>query len=199
VRIISRHLAGRLSGSVFSPPVVVVIALHYGNDRGTNYMSTIAPPSELQRTDRVPRWAHDLISAGFRIETLDAGTLLTIRTRQSEYRLTVLDAERREVLVRGGLWVPEATQAHLEGSTAGGSALKIGWLGIGLRMELSIGHGTITTSRIQSISIEPPCGSRGVPLRNSGAGSPYLRPIRTPATDGNGRSAPGGSNADRAL
>ena len=110
------------------------------------------------------RWLEDLTAAGFstdvfcgegvHVKSLNPGTSLTVRTCQSEYRLTVLDGERREVLVRGGLWFPEARQAYLEGSTAGASALKIGWLGVGLRMELSTCHGKITTSRVQSISIE---------------------------------------------
>ena len=91
-------------------------------------------------------WGH-----GVHIKTLGPGTSLTVRTCQSEYRLTVLDGERREVLVCGGLWFPEAARAYLEGSTAGGSAVKIGWLGVGLRMELATRRGRITTSRVQSI------------------------------------------------
>jgi hypothetical protein len=94
-------------------------------------------------------------SEGIHVKTLDPGTSLLVRTCQSEYRLTVVDGERQEVLVRGGLWFPEASRAYLEGSTAGGSALKMGWLGVGLRMELSSHQGRITTSQVQSISIEP--------------------------------------------
>ena len=91
---------------------------------------------------------------GIQIRTLDPGTSLTVRTCQSEYLLTVVDGERQEVLVRGGLWFPEAERAYLQGSTAGGSALKMGWLGVGLRMELSTRDGRITTSRVRSIAIE---------------------------------------------
>lgn len=93
------------------------------------------------------------------IESLDPGTSLTVRTRYSEYRLTVVDGERRDVLVQGGLQVPENTRACFQGSTAGGSALKSGWLRIGLRMELLIGRRKISTSRVQSITIEQPHGS----------------------------------------
>ena len=124
-------------------------------------MLTIAAPSKAEQTIPGVRPLQDSISAGFatdvfggegfHIKTLDPGTTLTIRTRQSEYRLTVLDGERQEVLVRGGLWFPETELGYLAGSTAGGSALKMGWLGVGLRMELSTGHGRITTSQVRSI------------------------------------------------
>ena len=157
VRIIPQHLSCRRSGScVLSRRGGHCLALGYV--RGNNHMSTIAPPSQLTDTgdhrldDLLTGFSTDVFRGeGVHIKTLDPGASLTVRTCQSEYRLTVLDGERREVLVRGGLWFPEAERAYLEGSTAGGSALKMGWLGVGLRMELSTGHGRITTSRVQSI------------------------------------------------
>jgi hypothetical protein len=98
----------------------------------------------------------DIWAEGVAIESLDPGTSLTVRTRNSEYRLMVVDGKRRQVFVRGGLQVPENTRACFHGSTAGGSALKSGWLGVGLRMELLIGRREISTSRVQSITIEQP-------------------------------------------
>jgi hypothetical protein len=89
---------------------------------------------------------------GVSIESLEAGTSLTVRTRHSEYRLTVVDGARREVLVQGGLLFPASTPVRLEGSTAGGSGLKIGWIGIGLGMEISVGRRMISTSPVQSIT-----------------------------------------------
>jgi hypothetical protein len=56
--------------------------------------------------------------------------------------------------VTGGRLFPESTEVRLEGSTAGGSVLKIGWIGTGLRLEMSMGRQRITTSRVESVIIE---------------------------------------------
>src|SRR4029077_2870671 len=84
---------------------------------------TAAPPSKAEQTDPGMRRLQDLVVAtgfspdlfcgeGVHVKTLEPGTSLTVRTRQSEYRLTVLDGERREVLVRGGRWCAEAARVH---------------------------------------------------------------------------------------
>jgi len=65
-----------------------------------------------------------------------------------------LDPVRQRVLVTGGRLFPVPTEMRLEGATAGGSVLKIGWIGTALRLEMSIGRQRITTSRIRSVAIE---------------------------------------------
>jgi hypothetical protein len=89
------------------------------------------------------------------IDTLDAGASLHVHTRHSDYRLVVLDGPRHLVEVEGGTIFPNATIARLEGATAGGSLLKMGRLEVGLRMELSLGPRRVTSSRVESIDIEP--------------------------------------------
>ena len=91
---------------------------------------------------------------GIAIQSLDAGTVLSLVTRHSRYRMVILDGARQLVLVQGGRLFPEATEVRLEGATAGGTFLKIGWIGIGLRLELSIGSRRITSSRVASVTIE---------------------------------------------
>ena len=91
---------------------------------------------------------------GVAIESLGTGTVVILRTANSEYRLTVLDETRRTVLVKGGLVLQEATLACLQGSSAGGSFLKTGWIGLGLRVELTVGCRRIVTSRVRSITVE---------------------------------------------
>lgn len=91
---------------------------------------------------------------GIAIESLEAGTVLTVHTRHSRYRVVVLDGARQCALVTGGSVFPERTVVRIEGATAGGSALKIGWIGVGLRLELSMGRRRITTSRVCSITID---------------------------------------------
>jgi len=91
---------------------------------------------------------------GVALQSLEAGTVLKVMTRHSDYRVVVLDSMRRCVLVTGGRLFPESTEVRVEGATAGGSALKVGWIGVGLRLEMSMGRQGITTSRVQSVTIE---------------------------------------------
>jgi len=44
---------------------------------------------------------------------------------------------------------------RMDGSGFGGSLLKVGWIGIGLRMEILAGDQRIVTSPVRDISIEP--------------------------------------------
>jgi len=61
-----------------------------------------------------------------------------------------------EVLVRGGARFPKATRAQLQGASAGGSLIKTGWIGVGLRVELLVGPRRIITSPVRSMTIEDP-------------------------------------------
>jgi hypothetical protein len=88
------------------------------------------------------------------LDSLDCGTRLLVRTRYSQYRLTVLNGESGDVLIEGGTLLQGETPARLNGATAGGCAMKLGWIGVGLRMELSVGGVRVTTSPVQSIEIE---------------------------------------------
>jgi hypothetical protein len=100
---------------------------------------------------------------GLSIESLDVGTSLIVSTCNSEYRLIVLDGLRRSVLVKGGLLLPDATPACLQGASVGGSFVRTGWIGIGLRLEILVDRKRIVTSRVRSVAVEnvPPrhCGS----------------------------------------
>jgi len=91
---------------------------------------------------------------GVELRSLEAGTVLNVITRHSTYRVVVLDPVRQRVLVTGGRLFPKSTQVRLEGATAGGSVLKIGWIGTGLRLEMSMGLERITTSRVQAVTID---------------------------------------------
>ena len=98
------------------------------------------------------------LGEGLAIESLEPGTTLTVQTLNSQYRLTVMDGDRGEVLVEGGRHVPEPTPAVLQGSSAGGNLLKAGWIGVDLHLEFRIGPRRITTSRVRSVKIERAAG-----------------------------------------
>jgi len=67
--------------------------------------------------------------------------------------LVILDAAQRLVMVDGGVF-PEATVVTLSGATFGGSALKVGWIVEGLRLEFCDGMRRITSSPVECVEIE---------------------------------------------
>ena len=91
---------------------------------------------------------------GIAVQSLEDGTVLSIHTKHSRYRVVILDSANQSALVNGGSLFTETTEVRIEGATAGGSVLKMGWIGVGLRLELSIGRQRITTSRVTSVAIE---------------------------------------------
>jgi hypothetical protein len=93
-------------------------------------------------------------SQGVALQSLAVGTRLTVNTRNTRYQVVVLDPVARQVTVSGGLTFRKGIQSRLEGATAGGSVLRLGWIGVGLRMELSTDDRRITTSAVRTVTIE---------------------------------------------
>jgi hypothetical protein len=92
---------------------------------------------------------------GVALDSLEPGTVVELDTRHSRYRMVVCGGDRR-VLVAGGSRFPEQTEARIEGATAGGSVLKVGWIGVGLRLEMAVGRRRLTTSRVERIAVTGP-------------------------------------------
>ena len=93
---------------------------------------------------------------GLAVDSVEPGTTLIVHTDNSTYRLEVLDGPRHRVLVEGGAMFPDAVPAVLQGASAGGSLLKIGWIGSGLRLELFVDRKWVRTSPVRSVSRIPP-------------------------------------------
>ena len=86
---------------------------------------------------------------GLQLRDLPPMTTLLVRTRNSEYRIVVSSGD--EVLVKGGHFFPALTEARFSGTSVGGSFLKVGWIGIGLRMEILAEGRRIVTSPVYDI------------------------------------------------
>jgi len=86
---------------------------------------------------------------GLQLRDLPPMTTLLVRTRNSEYRIVVSSGD--EVLVKGGHFFPALTEARFSGASVGGSFLKVGWIGIGLRMEVLAEGRRIVTSPVYDI------------------------------------------------
>ena len=91
---------------------------------------------------------------GISVRDLEPLTTLHVRTCNSSYRIVI--SQQAAIFVQGGRFFPEATNARLEGSSVGGSFLKLGWIGVGLCMEIWAQGQRIVTSPVQSIARDEP-------------------------------------------
>jgi hypothetical protein len=77
-----------------------------------------------------------------------------VYTKNSTYELII---GNNEVIVQGGKFFPEPTKAILNGSTWGGSMIKLGWIGYGMCMEIARpGLSCVTTSPVRDAKIIGP-------------------------------------------
>ena len=91
---------------------------------------------------------------GVGLAAVVAFSTLVVRTRNSVYHITILRPWAREVLVQGGEFFTARTRACLNGSSFGGSCLKLAWVGIGSHMEFHADDQWIITSHVRSIAVE---------------------------------------------
>jgi hypothetical protein len=114
---------------------------------------------------------------GVTLRTLGACDTIYARTNNHEYEIFLLDPDSGRALVKGGKYLAEPTEATVVGSTFGGCMLKVGWLGVGLRMEiLTDGQYLMTTPleslRIVRVHIDAKDAHRGQPAAIAEIGSP---------------------------
>jgi hypothetical protein len=93
---------------------------------------------------------------GVALKMLRPRDTIHARTRNSDYRIVLVDPEQGRVTVQGGKFFMEPVAAVVSGSTLGGCMLKLGWLGLGLRIEICADGQRIVTSPVQSFFIERP-------------------------------------------
>jgi len=103
-------------------------------------------------------------NGGVQLDKLAVGACLEAQTRNTLYKIKVLENEK--YMIEGGFYFEEPTEASIAGSTWGGSMLKQGWLGIDMYIEfwhpnnrLGNGNGTITTTAVKSLKVIASDGS----------------------------------------
>jgi RNA polymerase-binding transcription factor DksA len=94
---------------------------------------------------------------GIELESLAPLDTLRVRTLNSDYRIFLLDSSTGRALVDGGCF-PEPVEVVVNGSNFGGSTLKVGWIGIGLRIEMWAKDRLVSTSPVQSFYVERHAG-----------------------------------------
>jgi hypothetical protein len=91
-------------------------------------------------------------SEGFKLEEVLADTLIQIRTRDHTYLMLVTEPASRTVVVKADhpqLQKPRVF--YLQGSTGGGSVVRMGWVGKGLHLRMNFAEGgVLTTTPIES-------------------------------------------------
>jgi len=90
---------------------------------------------------------------GLHVGTLAPVTRLAVTTRNTEYKITVVEPRDWQVLVQGGRFFPTERIAYLCGSGFGGTLLKVAWIGIGLCCELSTEGQRVVTSPVQDFRV----------------------------------------------
>jgi hypothetical protein len=75
-------------------------------------------------------------SGGVDLRRLAVNDAIQLRTENSDYRIVLLNPMELRVRVQGGSFFAEPTEAIIRGATVGGAMLKIGWISIGLQVEL---------------------------------------------------------------
>jgi hypothetical protein len=88
-----------------------------------------------------------------RLGQLSAFDRLVITTRNHTYEIIVTSPDTGEVLVRGGTVFPRFTSARLNGSTLGGSVIKVRSVNVGFRVEFAIENVPVVTSRVQTLAV----------------------------------------------
>lgn len=91
--------------------------------------------------------------AGLNLSDLPPFTSLLVWTVNSLYRVVV--ARWPEVYVQGGAFFPDPKLASIEGASLGGTCLRVGWICLGLRMEIRSGRWRILTSPVLAITTQP--------------------------------------------
>ena len=86
---------------------------------------------------------------GVALRQLEPLTELLVHTRNTCYRIVV--SRDTDIVIQGGSFFPDPTRAHVEGASLGGNLLKVGWIGVGLRMEIVAEGRRIVTTAVRSI------------------------------------------------
>lgn len=93
-------------------------------------------------------------AGGIWLKDVPVGEGILVQTQNSLYRLEHHDGSW--TIEGHKKYCPVPTKVTVSGSTFGGSALKIGFVGPGLYMEFHVeGFSRITTSAIQSVNLIP--------------------------------------------
>jgi hypothetical protein len=100
--------------------------------------------------DAVPEVRHPVA-----LPMLLPGTMVNVRTKNTLYRLTVIDGPARQISINGGRLFPGPTDATLLGAVDAEDDVKFGWIVEGLQLQLLAPDGPVITSTVESVDVDP--------------------------------------------
>lgn len=93
----------------------------------------------------------DFSTKGIDVTKLKPGTKIFVCTINNLYQITIIDGCK--VKVKGGKYFDSEIETYLNGSTWGGSMIKLGWIGFDMHMEFAHFQCLVLTSRVQAAII----------------------------------------------
>jgi len=81
------------------------------------------------------------------------GPFVILHTRNTCYRLVVIDGAERRVQINGGKLFPENTDVEVIGAIDD-EGVKVGWIVQGFQLELLTERGPVLTSTVESVDVE---------------------------------------------
>jgi len=107
----------------------------------------------IRREATLDGFVNDLADApGIALREVEPLTTIVVRTHNSCYRILI--THDTTAIVRGGAFFPEPTPARIDGCGFGGTLLRVGWIGVGLRMEIFSNGRRIVTSPVRDVTLE---------------------------------------------
>jgi hypothetical protein len=91
---------------------------------------------------------------GIALETLEPLDAICVHTLNSDYRIFLLDPMTGRAIIQGGRYFAEPVDAQVIGSTLHGTTFKLGWIGVGMRIEFWTKGRLASTSPVQSFRVE---------------------------------------------
>jgi hypothetical protein len=99
--------------------------------------------------DAVPTARHPVA-----LPLLLPGTMVAVRTKNTLYRLTVVDGPARQISICGGRLFPHSTDVQLLGAIDGDEGVKAGWIVEGLQLQLITSDGPVITSVVEAVEVD---------------------------------------------
>lgn len=91
---------------------------------------------------------------GIALETLSPLDTICVETLNSSYRIFMLDPKAGRALIEGGGHFVEPIEAVVIGSVGSQARFKLGWIAIGMRIEIWTDGRLTSTSPVQSMHVE---------------------------------------------
>ena len=124
--------------------------MHHSDPAVVHVMHEVDPQSPAPSLDHLESDSARLRCVA--LPLLLPGTSLTLHTRNTCYRLVVVDGTERRVRITGGKLFPEGTDAQVIGAIDDES-VKVGWIVEGFQLELTTQRGPVLTSTVESVDV----------------------------------------------